>query len=154
MALCSARMFYNSTGMLYKETGSLKVQPGRLYNDRESLHKTPTKKRWSMKESQNRRLDPIFQELRRKQMRKIFLAITFMIGIIFVSNVKANECRYWLAQVDANTDVNYKIDEHNKKNIIKGISCLLKMKGNKKEGLFGGATSETVSNIFLNTTIE
>jgi len=87
-------------------------------------------------------------------MLKNFLLIMFMIFGLHVVNAKADVCKYWQSEVDSEIDVDFEIDETNPKNVMTGIDCLLKLEGNKKEGLFGGATNDNVSQTFPAASVE
>lgn len=87
-------------------------------------------------------------------MLKNSLLIVFIILGFQVMEAKADVCKYWQSQVDTETDVDFEVDETNPKNVILGIECLLKLEGNKKKGLFSGATNDRVSNIFPAASIE
>ncbi len=77
-----------------------------------------------------------------------------MILMFFTASLKANDCRYWVSQVDPKIkDVEYEIDESDPQNIMNGIECFLKQKGNKKDGVFGGS-KDYISQIVPKTTIE
>ena len=82
------------------------------------------------------------------------LPVLFVILGICAANAKAEVCNYWLARVDSNTEVDYEIEEENPKKILEGINCLLRLEGNKSEGLFSGATNFNVSEIFPPATVE
>jgi hypothetical protein len=83
-----------------------------------------------------------------------YLLLTCLVVGVFVVNVNADVCRYWLGEVDTETDVSYEIDESKPKNVMKGIECLLKLQGRRQEGLFSGATTDNVSQIFPPSSIE
>lgn len=84
---------------------------------------------------------------------KLLLLLMLICGVS-IQEVKAGVCRYWQAEVDAEIDVDFEIDETDTKNILTGIECLLKLEGKKKEGLFSGATSSSVSQTFPDASIE
>lgn len=87
-------------------------------------------------------------------MFKKLLLIALTIFFVFTTDSMAEVCKYWQAEVDPDIEVEFEIDETKSKNIMKGIECLLSLEGNKQEGLFGGATNESVSQIFPKSTIE
>lgn len=78
----------------------------------------------------------------------------FVLLGLYVTEAKADTCKYWQSQVDTETDVDIEVDETNPKNVIAGIDCLLKLEGNKKEGLFSGATRDNVSQTFPAASVE
>ena len=87
-------------------------------------------------------------------MSKKILLIVFIILGLQVMEAKADVCKYWQSQVNAEIDVDFEIDESDPKNVLAGIDCLLKLEGDKREGLFSGATNDNVSNIFPNASVE
>lgn len=87
-------------------------------------------------------------------MFKNFLLFMFVILVLCTPEAKAEVCKYWLSEVDANTEVSFEIDKDNSNNILKGINCLLKLQGNRADGLFSGATNNRVSQIFPKASIE
>jgi hypothetical protein len=88
-------------------------------------------------------------------MIKNFLLIGFMIFGFYMTEAKGNICEYWQSKVDIEKpDFNFEIDETNPENAMRGIDCLLKLEGNKKEGLFSGATSDSVSQTFPPSSVE
>jgi hypothetical protein len=84
---------------------------------------------------------------------KAFLII-FVTFFLCVADARADGCKYWLAQVDPSVEVDFEVDEDDPENILKGISCLLELEGNRSDGLFGGATNTRVSQVFPNATVE
>lgn len=87
-------------------------------------------------------------------MIKNVLATTVIMFAIYSSQVKAEECNYWHSEVDQDIDVEIEIDKSDPKNVLKGIDCLLKLQGERKEGLFSGATNSNVSQIFPPASVE
>lgn len=87
-------------------------------------------------------------------MFKTFLLIMVVFLGFHIVEAKEDICKYWLSQVDIETEVDFDVDETNPKNVVEGITCLLKFKGNKNKGLFGGATKDTVSQIFPAASVE
>lgn len=80
--------------------------------------------------------------------------IIFVAFVICVADARADVCKYWYAQVDPSVEVDFEIDENNPENILKGISCLLGLEGNRSDGLFGGAIKTRVSQVFPKATVE
>lgn len=87
-------------------------------------------------------------------MLKNCLLILFILLGFQVMEAKADICKYWQSQVDMETEVDFEVDETDPKNVLVGIDCLLKLEGNKKEGLFSGATKDNISQTFPAVSIE
>lgn len=87
-------------------------------------------------------------------LRNLLLLIVILFLGIHTANAQADVCKYWRAQVDTATEVDFEIDEATPQNILVGIDCLLKLEGQKEQGLFSGATNNNISQIFPSSSVE
>ena len=93
---------------------------------------------------------------KQKIAASLIASLSITVGLCLVANGQAL-CKYWFSRIDTSVDspeMHEKINEKDPEIIMKGIDCLLKMEGNKREARFSGATRNDTSQISGPATVE